>query len=95
MSKISTLLAALLFGAAFAAQAQTSSNSQGAASVTNAPAQTKSGGHADKGLDNAEANITKKHKHTGKHKGAEEKTEHAHQHVARAERPSRPERPGR
>ncbi len=91
MSKLSTLLAALLFGAAFAAQAQTNSTSQGATSVQNAPAQTKSGGHADKGLDTAEANITKKHKHVGKHNGTTERTEHA----TKPELPTRPERPGR
>ncbi len=101
MKRMSALLAVLLVALASAAHAADSTDKtaptkpvtgQGAATTVGTnPAATESGGKADKGLTTAEKNISKPKRHTGKAKGAEEKSEHP----ARAERPSVPERPGR
>lgn len=107
MKTPSTLLAALLLTLAAAAHADTTSSApakpvtgQGAATtVSTNPAEVKSGGKADKGLDTAVSNINKPKHHTGKHTGTgkserSEKSERG-EHPSRVEQPSRPERPGR
>ncbi len=96
MNKMSTLLAALLFASISVAHAETSGQptqpaSTGATSVQNNLTANKSDGHADKGLNTAEKNITATH---GKAEKAEGKAEKA-EHIAKVDRPAKPERPGR
>lgn len=104
MTKMSQLLAVLLFASASVAFAQTATQpSQPAKPTTGAgaattvetnPAATQSGGKADKGLDTAEKNITKpkvkksKGSKASREKGTAEKAEHA-------EKPEKPEHPAR
>lgn len=101
MSKVSTLLAALLFASASAFAAGTTSQptqpaTTGAASVqtqlnSTTGAAAKSDGHATKGLTTAEHHITAQHGKVDKDKGKAEKAEHAE----KPEHPAKPERPGR
>ncbi len=102
MTKMSTLLAAMLFASASVAYAADTSGqptqpaTQGAASVEKqltspTGAAAKSDGHATKGLTTAEKHITAKHGKASKANGMEEKTEHA----AKPDRPEKLERPAR
>ncbi len=82
MTKMSTLLAAMLFASVSAYAA-----GQGATSVQTVETANKSNGAAAQGLDTAEKNISK----DANKKGMAEKAEHA----TKPERPSKPERPTR
>lgn len=107
MTKISQLLASLLFASVSVAYAADVSNqttnpaAQGATSVQtqlDSGASKKSSGHADKGLTTAETNITKKHDSADKEK-AEKPTKAEHpsmpDHSAMPDRPTLPDRPER
>ncbi len=90
MTKMSTLLAAMLFAAVSVAHAGTPT-AQGATSVQDNVADNKSNGHATTGLTTADQHITAKHGKEEKAEGVKERAEHA----ARPDRPVRPEHPGR
>ncbi len=103
MIKMSHLAVALLFasissvGYAEASGQPSQPAAQGAASVEKNLTANKSGGHADKGLTNAEEHITAKHGKGEKSEAGEKKERKSEkrEHAEKAEHPAKSEHPGR